>query len=289
VAYLDATTRLGPGGSPRSPVSFSAAAASAVITGTASSGLLEAELVSGGQTIIITLANDTWAAAGTGPIGSTADTQALIDGLDAASSPALGWNDEIRDKEVTTAVVRTSDTIATITLTASALYSIADLATETVTLTIPAATLVTSAIDVTATPTFDVAADAVVVATTAKGGGKKRKRYVVEVDGQLIQVASVQEAESVLQQVRDLAEQSALKDVQTEVVPKPPRVSVKTISGKASTSKTIQAEVKKTQRVINTAYIKQADANAQNREISELLIKKIEFEDEEETKLILLM
>ena len=179
MAYADGITRLGPGGGPRSPVSFAAAAATATITGTASSGLLEAELVAGGQTVIITLTNDTWAAAGTGPIGSTADTQALIDGLDAASSPALGWNDEIRDKEVTTAVARTSNTVATITLTASPLYSIDDLLTETITLTIPAATLITSVIDVTATPTFDVTADAVVVAddTTPAGGWAVQNWY----------------------------------------------------------------------------------------------------------------
>lgn len=130
---------------------------SAALSGTSSDGLTEAELVTGGETIIITLNNDTWAPAGTGPIGSTADTQALIDGMDAADSQANGWNAEIRDKEVTTAVVRTSDTVATITLTASALYDITT--NEVITLTINAATLVTSGIDVTATPTIGTIAD----------------------------------------------------------------------------------------------------------------------------------
>ena len=127
-----------------------------------------------------------------------------------------------------------------------------------------------------------------VVSTTATGRSK-RKRYVVEVDGQLIQVASVQEAERVLQQVRSLAQESADRDVTTEIVPKPPRVSVKTIAGNKSTSKTIQTEVKKTQKAINRAYIKAAESIAQNREISELLIKKFKHEDEEDAIIALLL
>jgi len=138
---------------------FVSSGVSAALTGTAiAGGVIEAELVAGGETIIITLTGDTWAAAGTGPIGSTADTQALIDGLDSAQSESTGWNAEIRDKEVTTAVVRTSDTVATITLTASAAYDIT--ADETITLTIPAAVLVTSGSDVEADATFAVTAAA---------------------------------------------------------------------------------------------------------------------------------
>lgn len=150
--------RLGRARPQRNILSFRAIGTSAALTGTSSDGLTEAELVTGGETIIITINNDTWAAAGTGPIGSTADTQALIDGMDAADGQANGWNAEIRDKEVTTAVVRTSNTVATITLTASASYDITT--NETITLTIPAATLVTSGIDVTATPTIGTIADA---------------------------------------------------------------------------------------------------------------------------------
>ena len=96
----------------------------------------------------------TWAAAGTGPIGSTADTQAIIDGLDSAQAEGTGWNAEVRDKEVTTAIVRTSSTVCTITLTAQAAYDIT--AQETITVTVPAAALVTSATDFTATPAFTV-------------------------------------------------------------------------------------------------------------------------------------
>lgn len=117
---------------------------------------------------------------------------------------------------------------------------------------------------------------------------KAKRRYVVEVDGELIQVASPQEAQHVLEQVRELARQSAERDVNTEVVPKPPRVSIKTSSGKPTTSKAIQAEVKKTQKVINREYVRAANAIAQQREISDLLIKKFKQEEEEELIALLL-
>ena len=142
---------------PKQPPTYFTAAAggTSTLTGTATASITEADIVTGGKTIILTLTGDTYVAAGTGPIGSTADTQALIDGLTSAQSETFGWNAEVRDKEVTTAVVRTSDTVATITLTASASYDIT--ATETITATIPAVAL-TLATPIVATPTFTVAA-----------------------------------------------------------------------------------------------------------------------------------
>lgn len=135
-----------------------AASATAAITGTATASIDEDDVTAGGKTIIITLTGDTWKAAGTGPIGSTADTQAIIDGISAASSPALGWNAEWRDKEVTTAVVRTSSTVATITMSSQAAisgsYDIS--AQETITVTVPTAALVTGAAPIVGTPTFTV-------------------------------------------------------------------------------------------------------------------------------------
>lgn len=123
---------------------------SAAITGTATANIVEADVVAGGKTIIITLTSDTWVAA-----GAAFDAQRLniIQGLDSAQAEALGWNLEVRDKEVATAVVRTSDTVATITLTARATYDIT--AQETITVTVPA-TALTSALVLTATPTFTV-------------------------------------------------------------------------------------------------------------------------------------
>ena len=85
--------------------------------------------------------------------------QAIIDGFDAATSPALGWNDEVRDKEVVSAVVRTSDTVVTVTLTAASAYDISS--NETITVTIPAAALTTSGDPITADETFDVTVVAV--------------------------------------------------------------------------------------------------------------------------------
>lgn len=125
---------------------------SAALTGTAiSGGVLESEIVTGGDTIIITLTGDTWVAS-----GATFDAQRqnIIDGLDSAQSEAAGWNVEVRDKEVVGAVVRISDTMVTVTLTAAAAYVIT--ADETITVTVPATALVTSVSAIVATPTFDV-------------------------------------------------------------------------------------------------------------------------------------
>lgn len=127
----------------------------AVLTGTGGDGLFESEVVDGGDTVIITLTNDTWIAAGTGPIGTTAQTQALLDGLVAAASPTNGWNNEV--SLTPSDIVRTSDTVATLTLPATAAYEID--ADETLTWTIPAAVLVTSATEVVASPTITVTND----------------------------------------------------------------------------------------------------------------------------------
>lgn len=131
-----------------------AAAVSAALTGTSTTAT-EANIVTGGRTIILTLTGDTFLAAGTGPIGSTANTQALIDGIDSAQAEAAGWDAVVKVGIATTDVVRTSSTVATITLPAFATYNIT--ATETITATIPAAVL-TLASAVVAAPTFQVTA-----------------------------------------------------------------------------------------------------------------------------------
>lgn len=131
---------------------YTAPAVSAAITGTAQPTSTEAQIVAGGRTIIITLTGDTWVAS-----GSTFDAQrsAIIQGLDSAQSEGTGWNAEVRDKAPVTDVVRTSDTVVTITLSAQAGYNIT--ATETITVTVPGAAL-TGNNPVTATPTFTVTA-----------------------------------------------------------------------------------------------------------------------------------
>ena len=162
-------TRLGLYGGPRRPyVGFAAAAATAAVTGTATVSITEADIVSGGKTLIITLTNDTWVAAGA---TFNATRQDIIDGLDSAQSELLGWNNEVRDKEVVGAVVRTSDTVVTITLTASPLYDLT--ANETITITVPSSA-VTAAAPITATPTFDVSFTVAV----SSASGVRRHRFL---------------------------------------------------------------------------------------------------------------
>ena len=125
--------------------------ATATIGGTVVPNALDTSIVSGGQTIEITLSGDTWVAAGP---TFDAQRQAIINGLNSDGVELTGWNNEVRDKEVVTAVVRTSDTLVTITLSPSASYAIT--ADETITVTVPASALVTSVAPIVGAPTFDV-------------------------------------------------------------------------------------------------------------------------------------
>ena len=159
---MAAITRLGMYGGPR-PVYVGFTAATAAVT-VAVSFANEDQIRAGGHTITLTLVNDTWV--------TFNDTirQAIIDGLTSAGSELLGWNNEVRDKEVPAAVVRDSDSQVSITLTAAPLYDIT--ANETITVTVPASAFTTSSAPVVATPTFAVAFVAAVEAT----GGWIRRR-----------------------------------------------------------------------------------------------------------------
>jgi hypothetical protein len=127
----------------------------AALTGTALASITESDIVAGGKTIIITLTNDTFVAAGTGPIGTSAQSLALLQLLNSAQSEATGWNAEVRANFVTSDLVRTNNTVATITLSAEAAFDIT--AQETITMgDIANEILTTSAIDVAVTPTFTV-------------------------------------------------------------------------------------------------------------------------------------
>ncbi|KKN05566.1 hypothetical protein LCGC14_1086010 [marine sediment metagenome] len=108
---------------------------SVAMTGTAiAGGVTEAEIVSGGETIILTLSNGQWERNTT---AFDAARQAMIDGMDSAQSEGAGWDAEVKANEVVGAVVRTSDSVVTITLTAAASYVVT--ADETITVVIPAA------------------------------------------------------------------------------------------------------------------------------------------------------
>ena len=113
----------------------------------------ESDIVAGGRTLILTVNKDTWVAAGAPFQGVRQD---IIDGLTSAQVEATGWNAEVRDKMSVTEVVRTSDTVVTITLAAQAGYDIT--ADETITATIPASAVVLGGPYV-GSPTFDILID----------------------------------------------------------------------------------------------------------------------------------
>jgi hypothetical protein len=126
------------------------ASTTAVLTGTATASITEADIVTGAKTIIITLTGDTWVAAGA---AFDAQRQNIINGFDSAQAEANGWDAVVKATEAVAAIVRTSDTVVTWTLSAFATYNIT--ATETITGTIPASALVL-AVAVVATPTIAI-------------------------------------------------------------------------------------------------------------------------------------
>ena len=136
--------------------------ATAAITGTITASVTEADIVAGTKTLIITLSGDTWIAAGAGSF----DLQRgeIIAGVTSAQSEATGWNLVPKVLQSLGGVVRTSDTVVTITWDAFPTYDIT--ATETITVTVPSTALV-GAQAIVATPTFTVAAVISYIQTTA--------------------------------------------------------------------------------------------------------------------------
>lgn len=129
---------------------FDAGGPSAALTGTGATSLTEQRVRTGGYTLIATLTGDTFVASGA---TFDAQRQALINGLDSAQAEAAGWDAVVKAGITVGSVVRTSNTVCTITLPAFSTYQIT--ATETVTWTLPAAAL-TLAGAVVASPTFTV-------------------------------------------------------------------------------------------------------------------------------------
>ena len=125
---------------------------SAAISGTITASVNEADIVTGGKTLIITLTGDTWIAAGAASFDLQRDE--IIAGCTSAQSEALGWNLVPKALQTLGPVVRTSDTIVTITWDAFATYNIT--ANETITVTVPS-TATVGANTLVATPTFTVA------------------------------------------------------------------------------------------------------------------------------------
>lgn len=123
----------------------------AILTGTVTASITEADIVAGGKTIILTITGDTWIAAGAASFDLQRDE--IIAGIDSAQSEPTGWDLVPKATQSVTGVVRTSDTVVTITLDAFATYNIT--ATETITATIPS-TALTGGVAVVATPTFTI-------------------------------------------------------------------------------------------------------------------------------------
>ena len=105
----------------------------------------------------ITLSNDIWVSSGS---AFNQVRQIILNGVTSAQSEILGWNREVRDKEPMTSVVRTSDTLVTITWTAAPDYDIT--VNEMITVTVPDEALITSTSPVVATPTIIVTTDAAI-------------------------------------------------------------------------------------------------------------------------------
>ena len=107
------------------------------LTGTAVPDATEAEIVTGGETIIATLDADTvknriWDTT----IGNdNALTTSILAGLDSAQSETNGWDAEVKANLSYTDLTRTSPTVLTLTLPVAASYNIA--ADETITWTFP--------------------------------------------------------------------------------------------------------------------------------------------------------
>ena len=122
---------------------------SAAITGTATASIAETDIVTGGKTIIITLTNGTWEPTA----GFDAQRQNIINGLDSDLAEATGWDAVVKAGLAVGAVVRTSDTAVTVTLSAFASYDIT--ATETITVTVPASAI-SGSVAIIGNPTFTV-------------------------------------------------------------------------------------------------------------------------------------
>ncbi len=130
-----------------------------VTTGTATSSATAADIVAGGLTVILTVAGDQWVST----LGANnAATTALLAGIDSAQSEAAGWDAEVKANLDYTMLTRDSATQCTLVLPASASYLIT--ATETITVTVPAAALLASSSPVVSSPTLTV--EAVGVALT---------------------------------------------------------------------------------------------------------------------------
>jgi len=128
----------------------------------------------------------------------------------------------------------------------------------------------------------------VAVSTGAGRSNRKRRRYVVEIDGQIFEVQSVEHAQAILERARELATRTA-QEIAAEVVPakvvrkvgkRPVSLPTPKIS---SPDPELAAAISDTRRAINEIY-KQAALQA---ELAYWLARQRD-EDEEEALLLLM-
>lgn len=162
-------TRLGLYGGPRFSLASGITIVTGQATGTALLSITEEDIVAGGKTIITTLNNDTWVTA-----GATFDAQRqnILDGLVSDKSEATGFN-ALRSTIPVTAVVRTSDTVVTITLPALPTYDIT--VDESLSIDIPADAIDVSATDVNLLESVDIAAINIGGSGNSSSAAKVRK------------------------------------------------------------------------------------------------------------------
>ena len=130
----------------------------AISSGTAAN-VDEGVIVSSGGYVDIDLVGDTFIAAGTGPIGTIAESAAFVAAFTAATSPTNGLNNLVRDALDHTDLTRVSDTKARLTIPATAAYDPG--ARETISPVAQAAILTISSTDIDATSFFiKIASDA---------------------------------------------------------------------------------------------------------------------------------
>lgn len=129
----------------------STAAISCALTGTITDDT-ESDIVSGGSTIILTLTGDTF-------VTGTASENGIAAGSDSnVAATGTSWDSLVKgdldNADVVISTTTVANDTATITMPAYATYDITE--TETITWTIPAASLTTSGSPVDASPTFNI-------------------------------------------------------------------------------------------------------------------------------------
>ena len=139
-------TRLGLYGGPRAP--YGTEDAATATSGGTAANVDQSVIVSPGGTITITLVNDTFIAAGTGKIGTLAESNAFVNAMTSPQVQATGWNVKVRDVLDNDDLLRTSDTVATLTVPPTAGFLIDQ--SETIIPVVQAAILTTSIGDITA-------------------------------------------------------------------------------------------------------------------------------------------